>query len=210
MLEYITVASSYNFCQCLVYALNTHVLSFHVLHFRCILLQVCEEEGGGAPTVTPFLAVVLEEPLISPEILQGDLFITTHFCNGAVLLHAAVFACFFQVAFGRPNGAADFARSATRLANTTPSHGVSHHTASHNLHKLKRAVCFCTADMENKLGGDIVAVAITLCFVTAFILVEFGVYGLLDHFLGDSVAGDLACIISGTFTRYSLAFWGVS
>ncbi|KAI8473658.1 MAG: hypothetical protein J3K34DRAFT_518776 [Monoraphidium minutum] len=50
---------------------------------------------------------------------------------------------------------------------------------------------------EQKLEADIVSVFLTLTAVTGVIIFWRGVWSLLDHFMGDSVLGDICCIIVG-------------
>ena len=52
-------------------------------------------------------------------------------------------------------------------------------------------------EFEQKLEADIASVFLTLAAVTGVIIFWRGVWSLLDYFLGDSLLGDLCCIIVG-------------
>ncbi|GIL80493.1 hypothetical protein Vretimale_16078 [Volvox reticuliferus] len=53
------------------------------------------------------------------------------------------------------------------------------------------------ADFEHKLEADLQTVGVTLTAILGVIIFWRGVWALLDHFVGDSVVGDICCIIVG-------------
>ncbi|GFR41624.1 hypothetical protein Agub_g2351 [Astrephomene gubernaculifera] len=53
------------------------------------------------------------------------------------------------------------------------------------------------AEFEHKLEADLQTVGVTLTAILGVIIFWRGVWSLLDHFLGDSVVGDICCIIVG-------------
>ncbi|KIZ02938.1 hypothetical protein MNEG_5018 [Monoraphidium neglectum] len=52
-------------------------------------------------------------------------------------------------------------------------------------------------EFEQKLEADISSVGLTLTAVTGVIIFWRGVWSLLDYYMGDSVLGDVCCIIVG-------------
>jgi hypothetical protein len=52
-------------------------------------------------------------------------------------------------------------------------------------------------EFEQKLEADITSVLLTLTAVTGVIIFWRGVWSLLDHYMGDSVLGDVCCVIAG-------------
>eukprot|EP00877_Chromochloris_zofingiensis_P013906 jgi/Chrzof1/876/Cz01g32110.t1 len=52
-------------------------------------------------------------------------------------------------------------------------------------------------ELEAKLEADLLTLAATLSCVVGVILFEFGIQGVLDHLLGDSVSGSISCILAG-------------
>ncbi|PNH03166.1 hypothetical protein TSOC_010794 [Tetrabaena socialis] len=52
-------------------------------------------------------------------------------------------------------------------------------------------------EFEHKLEADLQTVGVTLTAVMGVIIFWRGVWSLLDHFIGDSVLGDVACVIAG-------------
>ncbi|PNW84093.1 hypothetical protein CHLRE_04g220633v5 [Chlamydomonas reinhardtii] len=52
-------------------------------------------------------------------------------------------------------------------------------------------------DFEHKLEADLQTVGVTLTAILGVIIFWRGVWALLDHFIGDSVVGDICCIIVG-------------
>ncbi|GLC42284.1 hypothetical protein PLESTF_001144100 [Pleodorina starrii] len=53
------------------------------------------------------------------------------------------------------------------------------------------------AEFEHKLEADLQTVGVTLTAILGVIIFWRGVWALLDHFIGDSVVGDVCCIIVG-------------
>ncbi|EFJ47654.1 hypothetical protein VOLCADRAFT_104975 [Volvox carteri f. nagariensis] len=53
------------------------------------------------------------------------------------------------------------------------------------------------AEFEHKLEADLQTVGVTLLAILGVIIFWRGVWALLDHFVGDSVVGDICCIIVG-------------
>ncbi|GIL43022.1 hypothetical protein Vafri_827 [Volvox africanus] len=52
-------------------------------------------------------------------------------------------------------------------------------------------------DIEAKLEGDLVTIAVTIIFAVGFISLEFGVNDLIDHYFGDSLLSDVVCVWVG-------------
>ncbi|KAG2452085.1 hypothetical protein HYH02_003121 [Chlamydomonas schloesseri] len=52
-------------------------------------------------------------------------------------------------------------------------------------------------DFEHKLEADLQTVGVTLTAILGVIIFWRGVWALLDHFIGDSVVGDICCVIVG-------------
>lgn len=52
-------------------------------------------------------------------------------------------------------------------------------------------------EFEHKLEADLQTVAVTITAILGVIVFWRGVWSLLDHFIGDSVLGDLCCIVVG-------------
>ncbi|KXZ50563.1 hypothetical protein GPECTOR_16g738 [Gonium pectorale] len=52
-------------------------------------------------------------------------------------------------------------------------------------------------EFEHKLEADLQTVGVTLTAILGVIIFWRGVWALLDHFIGDSVVGDIACVIVG-------------
>lgn len=52
-------------------------------------------------------------------------------------------------------------------------------------------------EFEHKLQGDLKAVGVTIVAITGVIVFWRGVWSMLDHLLGDSVFGDVACVVIG-------------
>lgn len=50
---------------------------------------------------------------------------------------------------------------------------------------------------EQRLEASLPSIGATIAFMVGVIILEFGVQGLLDHYLGDSVLGSVACILVG-------------
>jgi hypothetical protein len=53
------------------------------------------------------------------------------------------------------------------------------------------------AGYERQLGADVSSVALTLAVVTGVIAFWRGVWSLLDHLVGESLLGDVCCVIAG-------------
>ncbi|KAG2423166.1 hypothetical protein HXX76_010934 [Chlamydomonas incerta] len=53
------------------------------------------------------------------------------------------------------------------------------------------------SDFEHKLEADLQTVGVTLTAILGVIIFWRGVWALLDHFIGDSVVGDICCVIVG-------------
>ncbi|GLI68985.1 hypothetical protein VaNZ11_013521 [Volvox africanus] len=58
-------------------------------------------------------------------------------------------------------------------------------------------------DIEAKLEGDLVTIAVTIIFAVGFISLEFGVNDLIDHYFGDSLLSDVVCVWVGL----TVVFW---
>lgn len=54
-------------------------------------------------------------------------------------------------------------------------------------------------EFEQKLEADLQTVGVTLTAILGVIIFWRGVWALLDHFVGDSVFGDICCIVVGLF-----------
>lgn len=52
-------------------------------------------------------------------------------------------------------------------------------------------------EFEHKLEADLTTVGVTLTAVLGVIIFWRGVWALLDHYIGDSVFGDICCMIVG-------------
>jgi hypothetical protein len=63
-------------------------------------------------------------------------------------------------------------------------------------------------EFEHKLQGDLKAVGVTIVAVTGVIVYWRGVWSLLDHVLGDSVFGDVACVAIGLLTVLGIRLSG--
>jgi hypothetical protein len=63
-------------------------------------------------------------------------------------------------------------------------------------------------EAEKKLEADISTVMVTVLFMVAVIIFEYGVQSLLDHFLGDSVTGSVSCILGGLGMVFSVKLSG--
>jgi hypothetical protein len=64
-------------------------------------------------------------------------------------------------------------------------------------------------EFEQKLQGDLKAVGVTVVAVSGVIIYWRGVWSLLDHFLGDSVFGDVCCIVVGLLTVLGIRLSGL-
>jgi len=63
-------------------------------------------------------------------------------------------------------------------------------------------------EAERKLEADITTLMVTILFMVAVIVFEYGVQSLLDHFLGDSVTGSVSCILVGLGMVFSVKLSG--
>jgi len=63
-------------------------------------------------------------------------------------------------------------------------------------------------EFEHKLQGDVKAVGTTITAITGVIVFWRGVWSLLDSLLGDSVFGDVACIVVGLLTVLGIRLSG--
>lgn len=52
-------------------------------------------------------------------------------------------------------------------------------------------------EREEVVRYDFLTLCTTVCFALGIIMIEYGVQGLLDHYLGDSVVGGIGCIAVG-------------
>lgn len=52
-------------------------------------------------------------------------------------------------------------------------------------------------EFEHKLEADLQTVAVTITAILGVIVFWRGVWTLLDHYIGDSVLGDVCCIVVG-------------
>jgi hypothetical protein len=52
-------------------------------------------------------------------------------------------------------------------------------------------------EFEHKLEADVQTVGVTLTAILGVIIFWRGVWSLLDHFLGDSIFGDISCTVVG-------------
>ena len=58
-------------------------------------------------------------------------------------------------------------------------------------------------EFERRLEADVQTIAATVTAVTGVIFFWRGVWSLLDHFVGDSVSGDVGCCVLGL----CIIFW---
>ncbi|GIL72946.1 hypothetical protein Vretimale_4594 [Volvox reticuliferus] len=58
-------------------------------------------------------------------------------------------------------------------------------------------------DIEAKLEGDLITIAVTIIFAVGFISLEFGVNDLIEHYFGDSLLSDVVCVWVGL----AVVFW---
>ena len=63
-------------------------------------------------------------------------------------------------------------------------------------------------EAERKLEADFTTLMVTILFMVAVIVFEYGVQSLLDHFLGDSVTGSVSCILVGLGMVFSVKLSG--
>jgi hypothetical protein len=53
----------------------------------------------------------------------------------------------------------------------------------------------CPQDVEAKLGTDLPSIGASILLAVGVVLCDYGVEGLLDIFLGNSVFGDVWCMV---------------